>query len=487
MRRRRRPFAPILDRLESIELLSGSTLPAGFSPAQIAMAYGLNSVSFSSGGKTVAANGSGQTIAIVDAFHDPDLQSDLNTFDAKFGLPNTTVKVTAQTSTTNDGWAGEETLDVEWVHAIAPGATIDVVEAKSDNLTDLLNAVNTARNIAGVSVVSMSWGGGEFFGENSDDSFFTTPTGHTPITSIAATGDSSAFGGAEWPASSPNVLAVGGTTLNTTSTGAFLSESAWSDGGGGYSQVEAEPTYQAKVQTSGARTTPDVSLNANPNTGYAVYTTTPSNGKGSWQVVGGTSASTQIWAGIVAIADQGRVLAGGTTLNGATQLLPTLYSLSSNNFHDISSGSNGYAATKGYDLATGLGSPVLNVLIPSRVSSTTTVPVGTTTARRHHDNRRRLRWPPSWGRRLRWIWRLWRRVLRRVPVHRFGRHPDLKWRRADRYVLDPGSGRPALTGRPHGHADEHGIIQRFQRHARGAAAIGSGASDDTPGNGTNWG
>jgi subtilase family serine protease len=140
-----------------------------------------------------------------------------------------------------------------------------------------------------------------------------------------------------------------------------------------------EPSYQKSVQTTGVRTTPDVSLNADPNTGYAVYTTIPSTGQGLWLQVGGTSASTQAWAGIIAIIDQGRVLSGQAPLDGATQTLPALYALSSSNFHDIVSGGNGYAATRGYDLATGLGSPVLNVLIPSLVGSTATATTGSGT------------------------------------------------------------------------------------------------------------
>ena len=385
MRRSRwRPFAPVVDRLEEIALLSGTTSTVlGLTPTQVSQAYGLNLTSFTSNGQTVKADGTGQTIAIVDAYHDPNLQSDLNTFDAKYGLPATTLNITAQTSTTNDGWAGEETLDVEWVHAIAPGATIDVVEAASASLTDLLNAVNVARNLSGVSVVSMSWGSNEFRGETSYDRVFTTPAGHTGITFLAATGDQGAYAGADWPASSPNVVAVGGTTLQLTSSGAYASETTWSGSGGGYSQFESEPGYQKSLQGTGVRTTPDVSLNADPNTGYAVYTTTPSTGKGSWQEVGGTSASTQVWAGIIAIVDQGRVLAGGTTLNGASQTLPALYSLSSSAFHDVISGGNGYSATSSYDLATGRGSPVLNKLIPALVAytgtTTTTTGGGTTT------------------------------------------------------------------------------------------------------------
>src|SRR5262245_22198006 len=151
---RRRSLRPRVDRLDHRWLPSASPF-GGLTPAQIDQAYGLNSVA--------AVNGSGQTIAIVDAFHDPNLASDLATFDQAYNLPGQTASQVASLLTqvnmagsqTNDGWAGEEALDVEWAHAAAPGAKIVVVEAKSDSLPDLMAAVNTARNLPGVSVVSM--------------------------------------------------------------------------------------------------------------------------------------------------------------------------------------------------------------------------------------------------------------------------------------------------------------------------------------------
>src|ERR1700691_1043459 len=163
MRNRRRAVRsrPHLDQLDDRCLLSGYSpvSSAGFTPAQITAAYGLNAITFtSSSGATVTGNGSGETIALIEAYHDPNLASDLNTFDQAYKLPTANLTVVDQAgSQTNSGWAGEEALDVEWAHAIAPGANILVVEAKSQNLQDLLNAVNTARNTAGVNVVSMSW------------------------------------------------------------------------------------------------------------------------------------------------------------------------------------------------------------------------------------------------------------------------------------------------------------------------------------------
>ena len=200
-------------------------------------------------------------------------------------------------SQTNTGWAQEESLDVEWAHAIAPGANIVVVEAAPGNtetqeLTNLMTAVQTANKTAGVTVVSMSWGFNEFSNEASYDSNFTTPG----ITYIASSGDS---GNVEWPAASPNVVAVGGTSLNLSSSGSYQSESGWIDTGGGLSLYEAEPGYQDSVQSTGYRSTPDVSFDADPNTGVAVYVISPNStsGQGQWDVFGGTSVGAPSWAG----------------------------------------------------------------------------------------------------------------------------------------------------------------------------------------------
>ncbi len=203
-----------------------SNTPYGYTPAQIRQAYGFNNVSF--GG--VAGNGAGQTIAIVDAYGDPNIAADLAHFDATFGIanpPNFKVENEvggAALPAANSTWDLETALDVEWAHAIAPGANIVLIEANSSNLSDLLTAVNTARNTAGVSVVSMSWGTSDFNGENYFDSYFTTPAGHTGITFVASSGDTGAPSG--WPALSNNVLAVGGTTLSISASGTYLGESA---------------------------------------------------------------------------------------------------------------------------------------------------------------------------------------------------------------------------------------------------------------------
>ncbi len=234
-KRRRRDWKPRCDYLDDRCLLSGYT------PAQITSAYGLSGITFTSpSGKSVAGNGAGQTIALIEMDHDPNIQASLDAFDAEYGLPSTTLDVIDQAgSQTDSGWAEEETLDVEWAHAIAPGANIVVVEAAPGNtdaliLSNLMTAVQTATNTAGVSVVSMSWGLSEFSNETTYDSNFTAPG----ITYIASSGDS---GQVEWPAVSPNVLAVGGTSLEVSGSGAYESESGWVDAGGGVSRIESEP------------------------------------------------------------------------------------------------------------------------------------------------------------------------------------------------------------------------------------------------------
>ena len=258
----------------------------------------------------------------------------------------------------------ETSLDVEWAHAIAPGANILLVEANSSSLSDLLTAVNYARNAPGVSVVSMSWGAGEFQGETSFDSYFTTPAGHAGVTFVGSSGDSGAP--SLWPALSSNVLAVGGTTLSVTSSGGYINETAWSGSGGGYSLYESEPLYQRSVQASGVRTGPDVAYDANPNTGFYVYDTMGASG---WYDVGGTSAGAPQWSALIAIADQGRALSGQATFSGVQS---QIYSLPSSDFHNITSGSNGYSAHAGYNLVTGRGSPVANLVIAGLVGNVST-------------------------------------------------------------------------------------------------------------------
>ncbi len=341
-------------------------------PAQMRQAYGVNQISLNG----VTGDGTGQTIAIVDAYNDPNILADAAAFNTNFGLQafngttGPTFKVLNQNGGTTlpansavNGWDVEESLDVEWAHAIAPQANIILFEANTNSFADLLQAVSTAGHTTGVSVVSMSWSGGEFGGETSADSYFTTPSGHPGVTFLASTGDTGAPSG--YPALSPDVVAVGGTTLSIDSSGNYLGESAWSGSGGGISAVESQPSYQVgnvNGTSSNRRTVPDVSMDADPNSGVYVLDTF----SGGWFQVGGTSLSCPMFAGLVAIADQGRALQGQTTLDGATQTLPALYNLSASDFRDITTGSNGtYNATVGYDLVTGRGTPIANLLVPA--------------------------------------------------------------------------------------------------------------------------
>lgn len=392
----------------SCERLDVRWLPSGLSVAQLTNAYGLNAIAFPSpSGTPVTGDGSGQTIALVEAFHDPTLVSDLHVFDKANGLADPSLSVVNLAGTTsNPDWTSEESLDAEWAHAIAPGASILVVEAQSDSLGDLMNAVSVARSTPGVTVVSMSWGFGETSTETAFDPMFTTPPGHPGITFIAASGDNGTAAGPEYPASSPNVLSVGGTTLLVNSSGSYLGEVAWSGSEGGYSTAELEPAYQRTVQRMGHRSTPDVAFDGNPNTGVQVYETPPGSASGLWMTVGGTSLGAPAWAAIIAIVDQGREMQGKGSLDGPTQTMPALYQLPAADFHPVSTplsfspwggGVNpiGYNPIGGAfphrrvkvlgrgpsphalraNISTGLGSPIAPRLIADLIASDTTLPL----------------------------------------------------------------------------------------------------------------
>jgi outer membrane biosynthesis protein TonB len=382
MRKRRpRGFRPIWDHLDV------RVLPAGYTPAQVLAGYGLSGISFtSSSGKAVVGDGSGQTIALIEEYSDPNLQASLNAFDAEYGLPNITLDVINQAgSKTDDEWGNEQSLDAEWAHAIAPGANIVVIEvspgaSQTNEFNNLLSGVQAASGMAGVSVVSMSWGYDEFSGESTYDNDFTT----NGITYIASSGDD---GTVEWPASSPNVLAVGGTTLNLSNSGSYESEVGWAGAGGGLSSYETEPSAQLAIQATGSRSTPDVAFDADPNSGVSVYVIPPSatNGQGHWQAIGGTSVGAPAWAGMIAIADQGRALAGQPALSGANQLLPALYSLSSSDFHKVSVTASGRGSTNEvintpeYNTQTGLGTPAGPALINDLIAIEGSTPTPTPT------------------------------------------------------------------------------------------------------------
>jgi subtilase family serine protease len=324
-----------------IHTLGGTTkTPVGMTPQEVKNSYNL------------PATGGKGTIVIVGAYRDATLASDLAVFNKTFNLPACTaangcltVHAMSGTIASNAGWAMETSLDVEWAHAIAPQAKILLVEATTQSGANLLKAVDYAASVKGATAISMSWGGGEFPEETSLDSHFKSAN-NAPF--FASSGDSGT--GASWPASSPNVIAVGGTSLKINGDGSFNSEAAWTGSGGGVSQYEKEPDFQTSYnipKATGMRAVPDVAYNADPKTGFPIYV------KGSWHTVGGTSAGAPQWAAIAA-------LGGGNV--SASQLYADKVS-STNYFRDITSGQNGSCtyfctARTNYDYVTGLGSPL---------------------------------------------------------------------------------------------------------------------------------
>jgi subtilase family serine protease len=520
-----------------------------YTVAQIRSAYGINSIpNFG----TATADGTGQTIAIIEDYNDPTVLTDLDAFDQamsltttstqtlyqKYGAAATFVKVYNENgdditkNIANSGADGvptldpsgspptEEALDVEWAHAIAPDAPIDVIECNSASFKDHFAGIAAAANLSGVSAISISWGGLEISGDASTyDPILTARPDHTGITILASTGDEG-NPGSEYPAFSPYVVAVGGTDLSLNNN-AYESETAWSfptpkstlnngstsysqtgswaaqsggfsgtystaaagsnssatwtssisssdqdgsgvtevsatwtanatnatnaeyqiydgtastgtllgtmtvdqtkapvgisDGntqfqslgiyqitsgtltvvlsansangsvtadaigiapalatGGGVSLYEPQPSYQNGVlaQSTTNRATPDVAFEALGNSGVTIYQTDQKGNSGFSFYHGGTSLSCPCWAGLIAIADQGRAALGEPDLDSAASsgsTLQALYSLPTGDFHDITSGYNGLTAGTGYDFLTGLGSPIADHLVPDLV------------------------------------------------------------------------------------------------------------------------
>jgi kumamolisin len=301
-------------------------------------------------------SGGGRAIAIVDAFDDATAVGDLEIFSAQFGLaaPNLTV-VFAQGSQPGidptGGWEIEESLDIEYAHAMAPGARLYLVEAADNSFENLFNAVTVASNLvaaAGGGEVSMSWGAGEFVQETLFDPFFTTPG----VVYVAGSGDSP---GVEYPSASPNVVSAGGTTLSRNiSTGNFLLENTWQDAGSGASQLEPRPSFQNGVRyiVGNTRGTPDVSFDSNPNTGVWIFDSNPVLGTGFF-IVGGTSVAAPSLSGIINAAGSFR-----RSSQAENQLI---YNNVFNgfDFRDIVYGSCGVYigsfALPGYDLCAGVG------------------------------------------------------------------------------------------------------------------------------------
>ena len=396
--------APLLagGAADTVAPMAGAGVVATYSPAQIRAAYDLPALPAAGTALTplqAAQLGAGQTIYIIDAMHDPNVAAELATFNQKFGLPACTSKaiatsaalplpaapasgcelsvvystpsntMTATAPAYNSGWAMEIALDVQWAHATAPLARIVLIEAPDASINSLLGAVRLA-NLMGPGIVSMSFGAAEGSWTASVDSAFTGKN----MTYLAATGDSGS--GVSWPSVSPNVLAVGGTTLSYSGSGA-RSETAWSGTGGGISAYTALPAYQTgSLPGLGSllrRNVADVAFNADPATGQYTAVMAQGSSTASWLSIGGTSLSTPQWAGLVAIANASRALQAKAALGaphamlyGQIAAVPGTYASS---FADITQGSNGSCsvctARVGYDPLGGLGTPNAKSLLAS--------------------------------------------------------------------------------------------------------------------------
>ncbi|MER6299427.1 protease pro-enzyme activation domain-containing protein [Kitasatospora sp. NPDC001539] len=363
---------------------AASATPSGLSPAQYQGAYNLN--------KT-GADGTGTTVALWE--FDGYKSSNLTTYDAQYGLTGpavSTVSVDGANYDSSPGQGqGEVELDSEIVRGAAPKATQLVYEAPNSDQgeIDMANKI-VADNRA--SVISISWGSCEpdttAASMTAVDNAFKQAAAQG-ISIFSASGDDgsrdctrstsgSTVKAVDFPASSPHQTGVGGTNLKVTSSNTYSSESAWSTAGGGVSTVFSKPSWQTGTGVSGTmRTVPDVASNADPQSGFAIYTA------GGWQVYGGTSAAAPLWSGYAAQFNQKAKAAGQPVLGEAS---PRLYSVAntagSGAFHDVTTGANqDFSAKAGYDQVTGWGSPVADALTTALLggsSGTTPPPSGCT-------------------------------------------------------------------------------------------------------------
>src|SRR2546425_4543405 len=356
----------------------------GTSPPQVWNAYGLNSINCSMTGYQWGDShlcGYGQVIGIVDWYYDANIENDLGTFSQYYGLPSCTTANGCLNILVENGAPTnpkvpdnmptdlEISLDVEWAHAIAPGAAILLVNPASNSIYDVLGGngflggVNVASQSPGVHQVSMSFGGTEFSGETSFDNTFQV----SDVSFFAASGDSGI--GTIYPAASPWVVSVGGTILNFDNAGSLQSETAWSGSGGGYSTQESQPSYQINygISSGNMRAQPDIAASA---TNFPIYDSVALNGQSGWYTVYGTSASTPLWASGVAIANSEHSNPLSSTSFGTMNAIynAAIGSQYGINYRDITSGNNGNCsicnAKPGYDFVTGLGSPRTNNLNP---------------------------------------------------------------------------------------------------------------------------
>jgi kumamolisin len=308
---------------------------------------------------TAVVTGGSGAIAIVDAFHNPNATKDLAIFSSVFGLPPADLTVVFASGNQpgldpSGGWELEESLDLQYAHAMAPKARLFLVEADTNSGNDLVDAIILAGNLVsanGGGEVTMSFSFGEFTQETQLDSLFTAPG----VVYLASTGDSA---GANWPATSPNVVAAGGTTISRdSSTGRFLLESAWQDAGGGPSLVEPRPHFQDRIAriVGPMRGTPDISFDANPATGVWVVDTNLFQGQpGGLFIVGGTSVSSPALAGV--INNAGKFFASSQAEN--TEIYRHVF-FDRDDYRDIVYGNCGINmgdfSLPGYDFCTGVG------------------------------------------------------------------------------------------------------------------------------------
>lgn len=323
-----------------------------YTPAQIRAAYNIPE----------SAKGEGKAIAIIDAYGNKNLLSDLDVFNKQFNLPSADIEIKypkGQPIQADSEWAIETNLDVQWAHALAPLAKIIVVITRDASVGSLFDAVEYTVNL-GVDIVSMSWGTDEFSQELLLDSFFSKKD----VAFFAASGDS---GSVIYPSSSPNVISVGGTSFELDDSGnRITTEIAWVGSGGGVSEYEPKPSWQDTTckayRNNNNRATPDVSLFGDTFPGVAVYTGSTTVNSSGWLGVGGTSVAAPCWAAIAAsIKTDDRKY---TNLQEMLYKLFCKYSSADSVFYDVKSGNNkNYYASVGYDYVTGLGTPVVDRLL----------------------------------------------------------------------------------------------------------------------------
>ncbi|MFL6765796.1 MAG: hypothetical protein ACJ8FO_11430 [Sphingomicrobium sp.] len=325
--------------------ISPNATPQGYGPADLRAAYALTGVT-----------GSGTpTVAIVDAFAYPNAEADLAVYRSQYSLPacttaNGCLKIVGQTGgktppRVDTGWDQEQALDLDMVSAACPNCHILLVQASSASFSNLWTGVDYAKTVPGVRAISNSYG-------NTDSSSYSTYDSHYAGNNVAitvSTGDSGY--GAQWPATAPGAIAVGGTSLRAGGGSRGWTETVWNGAGSGCGLGHAKPTWQNGVTDAcGGRMEADISSNADPNTGVAVYGPATRNSS-SWGVWGGTSESSPFIAGLFALRD------------GSINAASSIYSHVSN-LNDVTSGSNGSCAVayycnaqSGYDGPTGLGTP----------------------------------------------------------------------------------------------------------------------------------